>query len=148
MKFILVVCILFSCAPNQAQKVKTSAHSPKKTETKFKKIIKKQKNIQMVKVNSSKSARYNNLSFQIKSVKDSRCPKGVQCIIAGIAVIKLEVIQKGLNAKFYTIETDRGAKFVDIGKYKIKVLKLSPYPEKRKRIKLDDYRLNLEIQEK
>jgi hypothetical protein len=75
-----------------------------------------------------------NVSFTfIDVVSDNRCPRGVNCIQAGEAVILVKI--GGDNPQEITIDTDpKSLARLTIDGGTVEMLELSPYPEARVRI--------------
>lgn len=74
------------------------------------------------------SLRSTHVTIQFSSlIQDSRCPKEVQCITAGKASIELEWNAKGDRTKI-ELSTDSGANEATYGKFKIKLIEITPYP--------------------
>jgi len=84
----------------------------------------------------------NNIEYQILEVQDSRCPKGVNCITAGKAVIKLRIKEHG---KAHTYQVDFPGNELKLKTYSLKVTALNPYPEEGKSIRLENYKAKVEI---
>lgn len=83
-------------------------------------------------------------TFRISDVNDSRCPKGATCVWAGMVQTDL-VFQSSttdtLHINTYNNPSDT------IENYVFELMKVEPYPELDKEIKLDDYRITLKISE-
>jgi len=91
-----------------------------------------------------------NTDYQISIVldsvlTDSRCPNGAECIWAGNAEVRL--IYSGINRKvsflLNTLPSFRTDSLID--GYRIKLVKLTPYPELGVDIKQADYKAAIEI---
>lgn len=79
-----------------------------------------------------------NLQIQFKDVLDSRCPKNSQCIVAGEAILQMEVTQSGiknnieLKSKGLCFESDGSCGSIkQMDHYSIRLLELKPYPIKK-----------------
>jgi hypothetical protein len=77
--------------------------------------------------------------------QDSRCPKGEQCIVAGKAVVSLEVAPRDGAAVTVEIDTTAESEEMNISGFQIAFLGLSPYPVTRRPITSQDYLLKLRI---
>lgn len=87
----------------------------------------------------------------VKVISDSRCPKGVQCIRAGEAIVLVDVVKGGktisqkrltftpmaMNAKDLTLLDEEGLL--------VRGVNLMPYPDASKKINPADYYLQLQI---
>lgn len=91
-----------------------------------------------------------NESLQIRFLnvtEDSRCPTGVQCVWEGRATIALEAA-KGNNTWNIRLTTRGGNEDdeeMEFGSYKIRLIKLEPYPEAGSRIALFNYTATLAV---
>jgi uncharacterized Zn finger protein len=93
------------------------------------------------------------LSVKFVSVpEDSRCPKGVNCIWAGNVRVQLQVtktkskpvkVELNLNPRDFPDGEAGGS-----GDYKIKLVKVDPYPVADQPIKAGDYTATLSISKK
>lgn len=66
-------------------------------------------------------------------IEDSRCPKGVQCVWAGVGTVELEVTDKGGQVFLDTLATSDIARMgykqqSSFGIHRIKLEALNPYP--------------------
>ncbi len=77
--------------------------------------------------------------------QDSRCPKGEQCIVAGKAIVSLEVAPRDGAAVTLKIDTSVESGEMDISGFQIGVLGLSPYPVSGRPISSQDYLLKLSV---
>lgn len=93
------------------------------------------------------------LSVKFVSVpEDSRCPKGVNCIWAGNVRVQLQVtktkskpMKVELNLNPRDFPDGEGGNY---GDYKIKLVKVDPYPVADQPIKAGDYTATLSISKK
>jgi hypothetical protein len=71
----------------------------------------------------------NDLTITFKAVtSDSRCPRGVHCVVAGEADVVLTV-EQGASRHDITVTVGAGAaNEATVEPYKIQILKLDPYP--------------------
>ena len=78
-------------------------------------------------------------------VSDSRCPRGVQCIRAGEATIRIW-IEKAPDART-TFEMSNPSRSGDpsYGAYSIKLVRVTPYPEADRPQRLEDYSATLVV---
>lgn len=76
--------------------------------------------------------------------EDSRCPKGVNCIQAGRAVISM---QAGGETFDLALEAGKGGGAQQaVGDYVVKLQEVAPYPEDGVEITTEDYRLQLLVE--
>lgn len=72
------------------------------------------------------------LSLKVTKIEDSRCPKNVTCVWAGVARVFLTISEKGIS-KDATIDFESKAiqTSIELGsqKYTIEVSDVLPYPE-------------------
>lgn len=69
-----------------------------------------------------------NISFS-EVVEDSRCPKGVQCVWAGRAKVKIEVSDEmTIDHQFLTFGSNSENIIFQLDGYRVKGLSLSPHP--------------------
>ncbi len=88
-----------------------------------------------------------NQGFMFLSVeRDSRCPKGVNCIQAGEATIVVEEISGGPKQVTVPAESRAKPSFMIKGA-KIEVLSLDPYPTDGQRTPFADYTLRVKVLE-
>lgn len=91
-----------------------------------------------------------NTDYQISIVldsvlNDSRCPKGAECIWAGNAAVRFVYTSPKNTVSFVlnTLYSFRTDSLID--GYRIKMTKLTPYPELGVNIKQGDYKAEIEI---
>ena len=86
--------------------------------------------------------------LQVKFVSvegDSRCPADVNCIWAGKADVVLDVMHNKCNTPL-TLSTPESSQAGDqgkIGNFRLKLIKLDPYPRSDQKISPSDYRATL-----
>lgn len=82
----------------------------------------------------------------VKVKEDSRCPKGVNCVWEGQAVIELAIDTKPLELTMRAgNEADRKK---SMGNYTIELVKVDPYPEgENASIPQEDYVIELKVSE-
>lgn len=86
------------------------------------------------------------LRIKFSSVRgDSRCPTGVQCAWAGNGAIVIEVARKNKKQVVATLNTLLEPKEIAYKAYKIKLVKLSPYPVYTQPIDPKDYEATLVV---
>jgi hypothetical protein len=87
------------------------------------------------------------IGIQFFDVKDSRCPKDVQCIQAGKVVVALNIIEDDKILFSFEIGDQEPVKEIEVqGKvYIFNLLKVEPYPEHSTPVKLSKYRIQLEV---
>lgn len=77
------------------------------------------------------------LSLTVEKVKESRCPKGADCIWAGTATVSFRLITKQKTYNF-DLDTNEESKFIQetvIENFRYKLVDVRPYPEVNKVIK-------------
>ena len=103
-----------------------------------------------LKMNGSTQLEGGGLKITFSGVpEDSRCPKGVNCIQEGQIRISLAVVS---GSQTRTLEFTRKASQTgnvtqSFENYKIQWLDVSPYPEKDKKIKAEDYKLKVAVRQ-
>lgn len=94
---------------------------------------------QKVQINKQKKFSKSNLTIKFVSlVEDSRCPEGTDCVWAGNAKIKIEVI-KGRAKETFEINTNLGPKGATYDGYSIELISLTPVPKENIRINRNGY---------
>jgi hypothetical protein len=63
-----------------------------------------------------------------KVVSDNRCPSDVSCIVAGKAVISVNIAIGDVNYGSFLLSTEPNAGIVEVGSFKFSLLALDPYP--------------------
>ena len=89
-----------------------------------------------------------NLQLKLLEVKnDSRCPSGIQCIWPGQVEIVISVAREDRDAELILIhregDDDLASKTFD--GYLIKLIEVTPYPQKNQTIEIEDYSATLVI---
>jgi hypothetical protein len=82
----------------------------------------------------------------LEVVEDSRCPKGVDCVWAGRAVIKVELAKPGNESREFVLEAGNEGSIATFAGYTVRLLSLSPYPEAEQQIAPENYRAALGIE--
>jgi hypothetical protein len=72
-------------------------------------------------------------------VSDSRCPRGVQCIRAGEATIRVAVEKAPSARATFELRTTASAGDATYGMYSIRLLSVNPYPDANRRIQPEEY---------
>ena len=93
------------------------------------------------------------LEFKFVAVEsDSRCPKGVQCIWAGEAVVLLDVFKNGEKIEQKRVVFSPTSTLINkIGNvfssesFNVSGFNIAPYPEHDSKINHEDYYIQLEI---
>ena len=86
------------------------------------------------------------LTIRFSSVsEDSRCPQGVACIWHGNAGIVIEVVRKNAKGAQAVLNTDLSPREFGYKGYKIKLLRLDPYPKAPDPIHPQDYEATLVV---
>jgi hypothetical protein len=73
-------------------------------------------------------------------VSDSRCPKDVQCIQAGEAVVRIVVSLSGGTANELELNTRRDGNSTIVGKYVLTLTALEPVPVSTRRTREEEFR--------
>jgi hypothetical protein len=102
-----------------------------------------------------KTVQVEDLEFKFVAVEsDSRCPKGVQCIWAGEAVVLIDVIKNGKKMEEKRIVFSPTAQLQNVlgnlfssETLKITGFNIAPYPEHKNKIKTADYYIMLDVRE-
>ncbi|HJR09659.1 MAG TPA: hypothetical protein VJ842_20530 [Pyrinomonadaceae bacterium] len=93
--------------------------------------------------------------FKIKFVavpEDSRCPKGVNCIWAGNVRVRLQVskakskpvkVELSLNPRDFP-----DGEVANYGNYKLKLMRVEPYPVEGQQLTAKDYTVTLGVSKK
>ncbi|MEH2289988.1 hypothetical protein [Nostoc sp.] len=77
-----------------------------------------------------------------KVIDDSRCPSDVTCIWQGEVIIGLDIIKNGKQVSTLTLTLIPGDEPLPIqflNKYSVRLIEVSPYPNSKKTIALQDY---------
>lgn len=75
---------------------------------------------------------------------DNRCPRDVQCIVAGMARVALRAQIEGGEEHEVTLELGaRGPREAEFEGYTLRLLAVDPYPVSTKNIEPEDYRIRL-----
>lgn len=94
-----------------------------------------------------------NIEFKFVAVEsDSRCPKGVQCVWAGEAIVLVDVFENGKKTEQKrlvfspTSQLQNGlGNLFSSEKLKVSGLNIAPYPEHGTKIKAEDYYVQLSV---
>ena len=89
-----------------------------------------------------------NLKLKLLAVKnDSRCPSGVQCIWPGLVEIVITVTRDNQDTELILInqEGDADSASQTFDDYLIKLIEVTPYPQKNQTIEIEDYNATLVI---
>lgn len=127
--FEVFLLILLMCCKNEISQ--STLQLDKSIELKYGEII--------------KNSNYN-ISIVLDSVlNDSRCPTGAQCVWAGNASVRFVYSSGSRKVSFVlnTLSSFRTDSLID--GYRIKLEKLTPYPELGIEIKQADYKAEIEI---
>ena len=81
----------------------------------------------------------------VEVVEDSRCPKGVDCVWAGMARIRLELSVNGGETQEVVLDTLAETDTAEFGDSSIRLKSLDPYPEADAQIDPMAYVATLEI---
>jgi hypothetical protein len=75
---------------------------------------------------------------------DNRCPKDVQCIVAGSAKVSMAVRVEGEEEHRLTLELSaRGPQVVEVAGYALSLMAVHPYPVSTRKIEPEDYKVEL-----
>jgi hypothetical protein len=105
------------------------------------------------KLSFGKSLNFENIKVKfVEVLQDSRCPKGVTCIWAGEVIVLVDIFKKGkkIESKKLTInyKTPIKSRFGNLytsDDLVISGINVQPYPVFDKKIKLEEYYIQLEI---
>jgi hypothetical protein len=87
------------------------------------------------------------LSVKFVSVsEDSRCPKNEQCVWAGNARVELEVRVATGAPRAVSLDTNKGAREVEVDSYSLGLVDLAPVPVSARAIAPGEYRATLTTQ--
>ncbi len=79
----------------------------------------------------------------VELIEDSRCPENLNCIWAGVARVKVELVKNGKKGVF-ELGTNGSAPAIFQG-YTVVIKNLDPYPSIRSHSKTADYALTLTL---
>ncbi|MEJ6791627.1 MAG: hypothetical protein QNK89_02520 [Lacinutrix sp.] len=138
-KILFIVTLLFVFVVSAQDSTEVKAQTPK--------IISK--------LMFGKTIAVDNLEFKFVTLEsDSRCPKGVQCVRAGEAIVLIDVFKNGTKIEQKRLIFSPNAQLQNslgnlFSSKKIKVtgFNIAPYPEYRNKIKPKDYFIQLDIRE-
>lgn len=95
---------------------------------------------------TGKQYKYNGHVVEIKDIKDSRCPLGVNCIWAGEAVVKFDCKYDDEDKFSFLMDTNDDTVFV-VSNFRLKLLQVSPLPDNDQNIRQEDYRVRISLKE-
>lgn len=99
-------------------------------------------------IKAGQQVKFDDAEFALKFtrvVQDSRCPTDVNCVWAGNAEVALNV-NYDKCAAIITLNTHRTPETSDedkVGGFRVKLIKLDPYPHSQKKISPEDYTATL-----
>jgi hypothetical protein len=140
MKNILfVVALLFSAIVFSQDSTKVKAETPK--------IISK--------LMYGKTIEVEGLEFKFVALEsDSRCPKGVQCVWAGEAIVLIDIYKNGKRIEQKRVSFSPTARLQNVignlftsDNLKVSGYNIAPYPEYRNKIDPKDYYIQLDVRE-
>ena len=76
-------------------------------------------------------------------LSDSRCPKGVNCIVAGEAVVRISLSKAGSAREGRDLQTTADGAEATYGAYRIKLVAVDPYPIADRQTAPKDYVVTL-----
>jgi len=79
---------------------------------------------------------------------DSRCPKDVQCVWAGNAAIRIQVVEQMSEPRLVELDTYGDRQKAQLGEFDLQVVALGPDPVSTERIEPQQYRLTLRLTER
>lgn len=144
----LSLIILANCNAQKETKSLIAANDKEKSET----LTKNEGNIIYFNEGENKFLKEYEMNVTFKGVsEDSRCPKDVNCIWAGVAVAQVEVM--GIATRPMTLSLasmdNKGRNYhksTNFNGYKISLVSVSPYPESQSTKELSGkYRIGIEI---
>ena len=73
--------------------------------------------------------------------QDSRCPSNVNCVWAGDAEVALELVHNNCTTalKLHTHQGSTASNEGEVGGFRVKLVKLDPYPHTERKISPSDY---------
>jgi hypothetical protein len=78
-------------------------------------------------------------------VEDSRCPEGVDCIWAGRAIVRIEIIRDD-DRHIFDLELGEEKNVAEFEEIRIVVKELLPYPKADVPIKQEEYSVKLQLE--
>ncbi len=103
-----------------------------------------------LRVNQIAAIESENLELKLLAVKnDSRCPSGVQCVWPGLVEIVIHMTRHERDAELILIDQEGDADSANqtFDGYLIKLIEVTPYPQKNQTIEIEDYSATLVISE-
>lgn len=100
------------------------------------------KNSFSLRVNQVAFIESENLELKLLEVKkDSRCPARTQCIWAGLVEIIIKVKKNNRDIRLILIDQgdNNNSKIKMFNNYFVKLIEVTPYPQKNQKIKTEDY---------
>ena len=101
--------------------------------------------ISVITLKNTESKQYQNLTFDLLAIEDSRCPIGEQCIWAGQITVTLKVSNQATETKKVKLIRKRESNIANAFGYNIRLLDVSPPPKKDKVIQLSEQTVTLEV---
>lgn len=144
-KIVLPFLMMFFLGSCQSQKKNTPTESAKVSTLSKDGIL-------HLKLSERKSLKTEDINVKfVKVTEDSRCPKGMECIWAGIAAVELELSSKNMPAKSYIVATvdlsQRNlGKHITFNGYQITLQALYPEKEMGKETTINDVAVDLKIE--
>lgn len=91
----------------------------------------------------------NGLSLIVNKIEDSRCPKSVTCVWAGMVKIYINIQDDTKNTSFTADyiegETSKTEFELNGKKYSLQILSINPYPATTEAIPTKDYQIQMKI---
>lgn len=95
-------------------------------------------------IGQSAAVEFENLTLKLINLSDSRCPSDVQCIQAGEAIAKIQVVKNGkILATFNLTTADETPRLVN--GYSVSLASIDPYPRSTQVTLPSDYAVTLVI---
>lgn len=89
------------------------------------------------------------VSVKVTKIEDSRCPKNVVCVWAGMVKVYFSItennVTKEASVELYTDKEPKTTVELNGTTYSIEVTEVSPYPATPDPISLEDYRISFTI---
>jgi len=129
----LISLLFFACTPKPSQ----GTPQPTAPANAFGEVL-------TLKYGESMKVGTDNIKIYFAGLEDSRCPKEVNCMMAGKAKVKFQLVGANLNDKFeltckglcYKTDGSCGSEVTSNG-YTVKLINVDPYPLKKAAAKED-----------
>ena len=81
----------------------------------------------------------------ISVTEDSRCPVNVECVWAGNAKVKIQLVVPGGDSGIFEFNTNTGTKANQADAYRVELVSLTPGRRSNKKIRQRDYRVTISV---